>query len=140
MLLRCSLGLLFLIAGASAWVHVTDPSATGAIGGDVDNPTITLNNGVKMPLVALGTWQYNNDVAEDAIKLALSLGFTHIDTAESYHNQARILYHNQQPCACLPAGRPDGARLDSTRQRMLCLRPHTTNPGRLRQGSLGRAA
>jgi len=51
------------------------------------NPTITLNNGVKMPVVALGTWQYDNETAHDAIKLALPLGFTHIDTAENYDNQ-----------------------------------------------------
>ena len=51
------------------------------------NPTVTLNNGVEMPLVALGTWQYDNATATEAIKLALPLGFTHIDTAENYGNQ-----------------------------------------------------
>jgi hypothetical protein len=54
------------------------------------DPTVTLNNGIKMPLVALGTWQYNDSTAEHAIKLALPLGFTHIDTAESYKNQVGV--------------------------------------------------
>eukprot|EP00935_MAST-01C_sp_MAST-1C-sp1_P002049 g2049.t1 len=43
-----------------------------------------------MPLVALGTWQYDNATAAEAIKLALPLGFTHIDTAESYFNQIGV--------------------------------------------------
>jgi diketogulonate reductase-like aldo/keto reductase len=54
------------------------------------DPTVTLNNGIKMPLVALGTWQYDDATAEKAIKLALPLGFTHIDTAESYKNQKGV--------------------------------------------------
>jgi hypothetical protein len=54
------------------------------------DPSVTLNNGVKMPLVAIGTWQYNDSTAEQAIKLALPLGFTHIDTAESYKNQVGV--------------------------------------------------
>eukprot|EP01051_Picozoa_sp_SAG22_P005259 SAG22_NODE_306_length_12671_cov_14.743239_11_plen_224_part_00 len=40
--------------------------------------------------VGLGTWQYNDTVAEAAATLALSLGYTHIDTAIGYGNQAGI--------------------------------------------------
>jgi len=54
---------------------------------DAADPTVTLNNGLKMPIVALGTWQYDDATAEAAINMALPLGFTHIDTAESYKNQ-----------------------------------------------------
>lgn len=54
------------------------------------NPTVKLNNGVEMPMVALGVWQYDNATAEDAIQKALSVGFTHIDTAYNYYNQQGV--------------------------------------------------
>jgi len=54
------------------------------------NPTVTLNNGVEMPLVALGVWQYDNATAADAIAKGLKVGFTHIDTAYNYYNQQGV--------------------------------------------------
>ncbi|KAL1525752.1 hypothetical protein AB1Y20_020596 [Prymnesium parvum] len=48
------------------------------------SPTITLNNGVIMPTVAAGTWQYTSDVAELSVSAALSAGFRHIDAAHDY--------------------------------------------------------
>lgn len=57
-------------------------------------PTKKLKGGFEMPVYGLGTWQMggrferdsNNDDAADirAIKEAIKLGVTHIDTAESY--------------------------------------------------------
>jgi diketogulonate reductase-like aldo/keto reductase len=57
-----------------------------------NNPTdaiknIKLNNGVEMPMISLGTWQYDSSTAEAAVKLALKTGFNHIDTAQNYNNQ-----------------------------------------------------
>ena len=40
-----------------------------------------------MPMEAMGVWQYKPDEAEAAIKLALDVGFTHIDTANDYFNE-----------------------------------------------------
>lgn len=40
-----------------------------------------------MPIMALGTWQYNDTVAQDAIAKGMKAGFTHIDTALDYNNQ-----------------------------------------------------
>ena len=40
-----------------------------------------------MPMEAMGVWQYKADEAEAAIKLALDVGFTHIDTANDYFNE-----------------------------------------------------
>lgn len=53
-------------------------------------PLIRLNNGVQMPVVSLGTWQYNASMAERVVTLGLSLGFTHIDAAWGYFNQQGV--------------------------------------------------
>jgi len=53
-------------------------------------PNVTLNNGVEMPMISLGTWQYDDDTAEAAVRLALQTGFNHIDTANNYRNQAGV--------------------------------------------------
>ena len=53
-------------------------------------PTTTIAPGVHLPMSGLGTWQYNDTVAEAATTLALSLGYTHIDTAWVYKNAAGI--------------------------------------------------
>jgi len=53
-------------------------------------PNVTLNNGIQMPMISLGTWQYDDDTAEAAVRLGLQTGFNHIDTANNYHNQAGV--------------------------------------------------
>ena len=53
-------------------------------------PSITLNNGVELPMISAGTWQYDEATAEDVVKLALSIGYNHIDTANDYHNQKGV--------------------------------------------------
>lgn len=65
--------------------------AATAMAAAVTNPLIKLNNGVMMPQMALGTWQYDNETAAAAIKIGLdTAGFTHIDTAENYNNQVGV--------------------------------------------------
>jgi diketogulonate reductase-like aldo/keto reductase len=61
---------------------------SGALAADI--PNATLNNGVQMPMISLGTWQYDDDTAEAAVRLALQTGFNHIDTANNYNNQAGV--------------------------------------------------
>merc|ERR1712086_1230896 len=53
-------------------------------------PTLEIAPGVKLPMAGLGTWQYNDTVAGEATALALSLAYTHIDTAIGYKNQVGI--------------------------------------------------
>jgi len=53
-------------------------------------PTMNIAPGVDLPMVGLGTWQYNDTVAEAATTMALDLGYTHIDTALGYRNQVGI--------------------------------------------------
>ena len=43
-----------------------------------------------MPLVALGTWQYNDSLAASTVDMGIKVGFKHIDTANDYWNQAGV--------------------------------------------------
>ena len=54
------------------------------------NNSITLNNGVKIPMLGFGTWCIDNDKAADAVKTAIELGYCHIDTAQAYGNEAGV--------------------------------------------------
>lgn len=51
---------------------------------------LTLNNGVKIPQLGLGTWFIDDDKAADAVKAAVKLGYRHIDTAQAYGNERGI--------------------------------------------------
>lgn len=50
----------------------------------------TLNNGVKIPMLGLGTWFIDDSKAEDAVKAAVQIGYRHIDTAQAYFNEAGV--------------------------------------------------
>jgi 2,5-diketo-D-gluconate reductase A len=54
------------------------------------NSTVTLANGVAMPLLGLGTWPMNDAEAERAVASALGLGYRLIDTAENYANERGV--------------------------------------------------
>jgi len=51
---------------------------------------VTLNNGIVMPLLTIGTWQYNASTAYDELKKAFSVGFRHVDTAHDYNDQVGV--------------------------------------------------
>lgn len=51
---------------------------------------ITLASGHKIPILGLGTWRLNGHQCEQIVKLAIDLGYTHIDTAWMYKNQREI--------------------------------------------------
>ena len=52
---------------------------------------IKLNNGVKIPQIALGVFQIpENDAAKQACLSAFSLGYRHIDSAHHYYNEAGV--------------------------------------------------
>ena len=50
----------------------------------------TLNNGVAIPKLALGTWMVDNDDVSEAVKEAIKLGYRHIDTAQAYQNEEGV--------------------------------------------------
>jgi len=53
-------------------------------------PTITLNDGAKIPQLGFGVYQIDPDETADAVKTALDLGYRHIDTAEMYGNERGV--------------------------------------------------
>ena len=52
--------------------------------------TYTLNNGVGIPRLALGTWLVDDDVAADAVRAAVEMGYRHVDTAQAYGNERGV--------------------------------------------------
>ncbi|WP_422748988.1 aldo/keto reductase [Mycobacterium sp. WMMD1722] len=53
-------------------------------------PTITLNDGAKIPQLGFGVYQIDPNETADAVKTALDLGYRHIDTAEMYQNERGV--------------------------------------------------
>ena len=51
---------------------------------------ITLNNGVKMPLVGFGVYQIKANECEKAVKEAIDVGYRLIDTAQAYYNEEGV--------------------------------------------------
>lgn len=56
----------------------------------VTNPTVTLNNDEKMPVLGLGTWKGKPGEVESSVQTALRVGYRHIDCAKAYQNQTGI--------------------------------------------------
>ena len=52
--------------------------------------TVTLNNGVKMPLLGFGTFLMRGAACEDSVLAALGAGYRMIDTAEAYGNEEAV--------------------------------------------------
>ena len=48
---------------------------------------VTLNNGVQMPMLGLGTWDLRGEEGKQAIINALDVGYRLIDTAKMYDNE-----------------------------------------------------
>ena len=52
--------------------------------------TITLNNGVEMPLMGYGVWQIAPTECEQYVSEALKAGYRSIDTAQAYYNEEGV--------------------------------------------------
>lgn len=50
-------------------------------------PYLTLNDGNRMPMLGLGTWQAGGKELKEAVKAAICFGYRHIDTATNYRNE-----------------------------------------------------
>ena len=54
------------------------------------NKCLTLNNGVTIPQLGLGTWFIDDSKVAEAVKEAVALGYRHIDTAQAYGNERGV--------------------------------------------------
>lgn len=51
---------------------------------------VTLNNGVKMPILGYGVYQVSNDECERCVLDAIEVGYRAIDTAQAYGNEEAV--------------------------------------------------
>lgn len=52
--------------------------------------TYNMNNGLKIPKLALGTWLIDDDKVAEAVRQAIKIGYRHIDTAQAYGNERGV--------------------------------------------------
>jgi 2,5-diketo-D-gluconate reductase A len=53
-------------------------------------PTITLNDGARIPQLGFGTYKIAPDQTAAAVSTALQIGYRHIDTAQMYRNERGV--------------------------------------------------
>ena len=53
-------------------------------------PSVTLNNGLQMPQIGLGTASLNDTTVVPVVVNAIEVGYRHIDTAFRYGNQRGV--------------------------------------------------
>lgn len=51
---------------------------------------VTLNNGVKMPMLGYGVYQISQQECEKCVRDAIEIGYRAIDTAQAYHNEDAV--------------------------------------------------
>ena len=54
---------------------------------DLESATVTMNNGVVMPILGIGTYALSSEQAENSVYWALRDGYRLIDTARIYGNE-----------------------------------------------------
>lgn len=57
---------------------------------DINVPTVTLNNGVRVPQLGFGVFQVPPEETQRIVEDALEAGYRHIDTAAAYRNEAGV--------------------------------------------------
>lgn len=53
-------------------------------------PSKSFKNNKAIPQLGLGTWQMTGETCTQAVKVALELGYRHIDTALAYNNHSQV--------------------------------------------------
>jgi predicted small lipoprotein YifL len=84
--------------GGSTTPPPADPSAQTTSAGeepvdlvfDFDSKTVTLNNGIEMPILGIGMFRLSNEQAENSVYWALRDGYRLIDTARIYGNEEGV--------------------------------------------------
>ena len=57
---------------------------------NLETRTVTLNNGIEMPIFGLGTYTLTPEQAENSVYHALMYGYRLIDTANTYMNERAV--------------------------------------------------
>jgi hypothetical protein len=74
----CSLGCWELDCCSESlrmWTRALLPILSGAVGCFcIKIPTVPLRNGVEIPLIGMGSWEYNSSVAEESYRTSLRVG------------------------------------------------------------------
>lgn len=78
-------GAMFLGTGSSGLFGAVHSSRPGT-----KIESITLNNGIKMPILGFGTLYLNDELGVRCVADAISLGYRLIDTATIYGNEASV--------------------------------------------------
>lgn len=78
--MSCRLLVFAFVAGATASLPADYPTT----------PMRGVEGNVPMPMVGMGTWQYNDTLAEASVLSAFKLGYRHVDTALGYDNQKGV--------------------------------------------------
>ena len=66
------------------------PAAIADASFNLETRTVTLNNGIEMPVLGLGTYLLTPEQTENSVYHALSYGYRLIDTANAYMNERAI--------------------------------------------------
>ena len=61
-----------------------------SINGPVETPTITLNDGHRIPQLGFGVYQVPPEDTAATVRMALEIGYRHIDTAQMYGNEKGV--------------------------------------------------
>lgn len=83
---RFTVGAIFMGLGTTKLFGAAHTGLTGNSGIE----SITLNNGIKMPILGFGTLYLNGEIGERCVADAISLGYRLIDTATIYGNEDAV--------------------------------------------------
>jgi 2,5-diketo-D-gluconate reductase A len=80
-------------AAAAMFFSVSSSRVFGSVasaGAEISIPSVSLNNGIKMPILGFGTFMLRGEVCANSVAEAISQGYRLIDTATVYGNEEAV--------------------------------------------------